>query len=61
MSTQPKLIASAIVKIIVLGSVSVGKSSLILKYASINRPAQSTIAIDILTRKVKHEGKMYEL
>lgn len=54
---------SKLIKTIILGKVSVGKSSLLLKYArgdSTQQP-QTTIGIDILTRRVTHQGQTYSL
>lgn len=48
------------IKTIVIGKVSVGKSSLILKYADRNNALpQATVGIDILLKRVTHRGETY--
>lgn len=50
------------IKIIILGKVSVGKTSILLKYVSNNhKPNKETIGIDILTKVVTHMGKSYRM
>jgi GTPase SAR1 family protein len=53
MSNDSLETTTKLIKTIVVGKVSVGKSSLILKYANRdNSQPQTTVGIDILLRKV---------
>ena len=62
MIDEAKTLLSNPIKIIILGKVSVGKTSILLKYASNHHQLnKETIGIDVLTKVVKHMGKSYRL
>ena len=62
MMEDSKTLLSNPIKVIILGKVSVGKTSILLKYASNHHQLnKETIGIDVLTKVVSHAGKSYRL
>ncbi len=62
MSHELKQNLTKLIKTIVIGNVSVGKSTIIAKYAQRKEtPSRTTVGIDILMKKITHKGQTYTL